>query len=119
MAEHNELGKLGEEMAIDFLRNNGYEILDINWRFQNAELDIICKIDNIIAVVEVKTRTSLEFGLPQEAITPKKIKLLTKALNEYLCVKNIENEARFDIISIHKEAISYVIEHITDAFYHF
>lgn len=119
MAEHNELGKLGEEMAINYLRKNGYEILDINWRFQNAELDIICKIDSVIAVVEVKTRSSLEFGLPQEAITTKKIKLLTKALDQYLCVKNINHEARFDIISILKKGETYVIEHITDAFYHF
>ena len=56
MAEHNELGKLGEELAVDFLIEKGYEILETNWRFQKAEVDIIAQKENILAVVEVKTK---------------------------------------------------------------
>jgi putative endonuclease len=119
MAEHNELGKLGEEMAVDFLRKNGYEIVETNWTFQKAEIDIIAKKENILAIVEVKTRSSLEFGLPQDFVKPKKIQLLVKAVDAYINDKNLDIEVRFDIIAVHKEGKSFVIEHLTDAFYHF
>lgn len=72
MADHNELGKLGEELAVEFLQKEGYEILEANWVFQKAELDIIARKGEILAAVEVKTRSSLEFGLPQEFVKPKK-----------------------------------------------
>ena len=62
MAEHNELGKLGEELAVDFLIEKGYDILETNWTFQKAEVDIIALKENILAVVEVKTRSSVDFG---------------------------------------------------------
>ena len=70
MAEHNELGKLGEELAVDFLQKNGYEILETNWVFQKAEIDIIAQKDNILVAVEVKTRSSIDFGLPQDFVKP-------------------------------------------------
>ena len=119
MAEHNELGKLGEELAVEFLRNDGYEILETNWTFQKAEIDIIAKKETILAVVEVKTRSSLEFGLPQDFVKPKKIELLVKAINEYVVSKDLDFEVRFDIIAVHKEDKSFAIEHLKDAFYHF
>ena len=119
MAEHNELGKLGEELAVEFLRKEGYEILETNWTFQKAEIDIIAQKETILAVVEVKTRSSLEFGLPQDFVKPKKIQLLVKAINEYVVSKNLDIEVRFDIIAVHKEAKSFAIEHLKDAFYHF
>jgi putative endonuclease len=119
MAEHNELGKLGEELAVEFLRKEGYEILETNWTFQKAEIDIIAQKETILAVVEVKTRSSLEFGLPQDFVKPKKIQLLVKAINEYVVSKNLDIEVRFDIIAVHKEDKSFAIEHLKDAFYHF
>jgi putative endonuclease len=119
MAEHNELGKLGEEMAVDFLRQHGYTILETNWIYQKAEIDIIAEKGNKLAIVEVKTRSSIVFGMPQEFVKPKKIQLLVKAVNAYVNIKNIDFEVRFDIISIYKEGINYKIEHIKDAFYHF
>jgi putative endonuclease len=119
MAEHNELGKLGEEMAVEFLRKNGYEIVETNWTFQKAEIDIIAKNGNILAIIEVKTRSSIEFGLPQDFVKPKKIQLLVKAVDAYVTEKNLDIEVRFDIIAVHKEGKSFVIEHLTDAFYHF
>lgn len=119
MAEHNELGKFGEELAVEFLQKNGYAILETNWTFQKAEIDIIAQKDNTVAVVEVKTRSSIEYGLPQDFVKPKKIQLLVKAVNEYIVSNEIDSEVRFDIIAIYKEDKTYKIDHIEDAFYHF
>ena len=119
MAEHNELGKLGEELAVEFLQKNGYAILETNWTFQKAEIDIIAKKGNVLAIVEVKTRSSIDFGLPQDLVKPKKIQLLVKAVNEYVISNDLELEVRFDIIALHKEGKKFIIEHLEDAFYHF
>ena len=119
MAEHNDLGKLGEEMAVEFLQKNGYEILETNWTFQKAEIDIIAKKENTLAIIEVKTRSSLDFGLPQDFVKPKKIQLLVKAVNEYVISNDLDIEVRFDIIAVHKEGKSFAMEHLIDAFYHF
>lgn len=119
MAAHNELGKLGEDLAVEYLEKGGYEILETNWTFEKAEIDIIAIKEEILAVVEVKTRSSLEFGLPQDFVKPKKIQLLVKAVNAYVNRKNLDIEVRFDIIAIHKKGKSFAIEHLTDAFYHF
>ena len=119
MAEHNDLGKLGEALAVEFLQQNGYEILETNWVFQKAEIDIIAQKENVLAIVEVKTRSSIEFGLPQDFVKPKKIQLLVKAVNEYVISKDLDVEVRFDIIAISKEEKDFKIEHIEDAFYHF
>ncbi len=119
MAEHNDLGKLGEELAVEFLQKNGYEILETNWTFQKAEIDIIAQKDNTLAVVEVKTRSSTDFGLPQDFVNPKKIQLLVKAINEYIISNDLDVTVRFDIIAVNKEAKSFKIEHLEDAFYHF
>ena len=119
MADHNDLGKLGEEMAVDFLRKAGYAIRETNWTFQKAEVDIIAQKDNTLAIIEVKTRSSLDFGLPQDFVKPKKIQLLVKAVNEYVITNDLDVEVRFDIIAVHKEGKSFAMEHLVDAFYHF
>lgn len=119
MAQHNELGKLGEELAVDFLQKNGYEILETNWTFQKAEIDIIAQKDTVLSIVEVKTRSSIEFGLPQDFVKPKKIQLLVKAVNEYIISNDLDVAVRFDIIAIYKEEGIYKIDHIEDAFFHF
>lgn len=119
MAEHNELGKLGEEKAVEFLEEAGYEILERNWVFQKAEIDIIARKGVVLAIVEVKTRSSIDFGLPQEFVKPKKIQLLVKAVNEYITINDLDVEVRFDIVAIHKTIHEFVIEHLKSAFYHF
>ena len=119
MAEHNDLGKLGEEMAVAFLKKSGYDILDTNWIFQKAEIDIIAKKENILAIVEVKTRSGIDFGLPQDFVKPKKIQLLVKAVNEYVIANDLDVEVRFDIIAIHKKDSGFLTEHLEDAFFHF
>lgn len=119
MAQHNELGKKGEQLAINFLVKKGYTIRDKNWRFQKAEVDIIAQKKDILAVVEVKTRSSIEFGNPQDFVNPKKIKLLVSAIDEYVISKELDVEVRFDIIAIVKENNNFTVEHLEDAFYHF
>ena len=102
MAQHNELGKKGEQLAIDYLVEKGYTILDKNWRFQKAEIDIIAQKENTLAVVEVKTRSSDYFGNPQDFVNPKKIQLSVSAINEYVISKDLNVDVRFDIIAIIK-----------------
>lgn len=119
MAQHNELGKFGEELSVEFLQKNGYEILETNWTFQKAEIDIIAQKENVLAIVEVKTRSSIEFGLPQDFVKSTKIQLLVKAVNEYVISNDLDVEVRFDIIAIYKEEKQFKIDHIEDAFYHF
>jgi putative endonuclease len=119
MADHNELGKQGEQFAVDFLQNNGYEIFETNWVYQKAEVDIIAKKENILAIVEVKTRSSIAFGLPQDFVKPKKVKLLVKAVDAYIQNNNLDLEVRFDIIAIHKNGTNLSIEHLEDAFHYF
>jgi putative endonuclease len=119
MAEHNELGKQGEEQAVDFLQKNGYEILETNWIFQKAEIDVIARKEDTLAIIEVKTRSSIDFGLPQDFVKPKKIQLLVKAVNEYVIQNQLDVSVRFDIIAIHKNANNFNIDHLEDAFLHF
>ena len=119
MAQHNELGKKGEQLAVDFLLKNGYEIVERNYRFDKAEVDIIAKQKDILAIIEVKTRSSVDFGNPQDFVKPKQIQRLVKAVDEYVTVNDLDVEVRFDIIAIVKEKNNFNIEHLENAFYHF
>jgi putative endonuclease len=119
MAQHNELGKKGEQLAVNYLQENNYKIVERNYRFDKAEVDIIAKKKDILAIIEVKTRSSTEFGNPQDFVKPKQIQRLVKAVDEYVTVNDLDLEIRFDIIAIVKEKNNYTIEHLKDAFYHF
>jgi putative endonuclease len=119
MAQHNELGKKGEQLAVDFLLRNGYEIIERNYRFDKAEVDIIAKQKDVLAIIEVKTRSTIDFGNPQDFVKPKQIQRLVKAVDEYVNVNNLDVEVRFDIVAIVKEGKGFSIEHLKNAFYHF
>ncbi|WP_111682464.1 YraN family protein [Winogradskyella tangerina] len=119
MAQHNELGKKGEQLAIDYLIENKYDILEQNYRFQKAEIDIIAQKREVLAVIEVKTRSSTDFGHPQEFVKPKQIRNLVKVIDEYITANDLDVEVRFDIIAIVKNKDGIKIEHLEDAFYHF
>ena len=119
MAHHNELGKIGEQLATDYLLGKGYKILARNFFYDKAEIDIIAKKEETLVIVEVKTRNSDFFGDPQEFITKNKIKLLVKAANEYVISNDLDVEVRFDVISVLKNTTTELIEHFEDAFYHF
>jgi len=120
MAEHNELGELGEQMAVNILLKKGYKIIERNWRYLKAEIDIIAqKNPKTLVIVEVKTRSNSFIGNPEEFVTAKKIKLLVKAANEYVISRKLDVEVRFDIIAIVKNSKYEKIEHLEDAFYFF
>lgn len=119
MAQHNELGKKGEQLAIDFLIKNGYTIREHNYRFNKAEVDVIASKKDILAIVEVKTRSTNVFGNPEDFVKPKQIQNLVKAVNEYVIENDLDLEVRFDIIAITKSNIGFDIEHLENAFYHF
>ena len=119
MAEHNELGEKGEKLAIDFLLKNDYKILETNYRYIKAEVDIIAQKGETLVVVEVKTRSTDYFGNPQDFVNPKKIKLLLSAIDYYVIEKDLDVEVRFDIIAIIHQKNKTKIEHLEDAFLHF
>ena len=117
MAEHNILGNKGEALAVDFLVENKYEILEKNWRYKRAEVDVIAKKDNWIIIIEVKTRSSATFDSPADSINKTKIKMLTEAAEAYILQNDLDNEVRFDVISIIKQKKNHSIQHIESAFY--
>jgi len=119
MAEHNELGKKGEQLAVDYLVQHNYKIIARNYRFLKAEVDIIVQKEDILAAVEVKTRSTSDFGNPQDFINPKKIKLLVSAMDNFVVENDLDVEVRFDIIAIVKQKNAFQIEHLKDAFLHF
>ncbi|WP_459210504.1 YraN family protein [Aquimarina rhabdastrellae] len=119
MALHNDLGKEGEKLAKDFLIKKGYEILEQNYRYQKAEVDIIAKYRETLIVIEVKTRSTIDYGDPQDFVKPKQIQQLVKAIDYYIEERDLDIEVRFDIIAIIKNKKGIQIEHLEDAFYHF
>ncbi len=119
MAQHNELGNKGEQLAVDYILQQGYAIVERNYRFDKAEVDIIAKKEDILAIIEVKTRSTSDFGNPQDFVKPKQIQRLVKAVDEYVNVNDLDVEVRFDIIAITKEGKGFNIEHLENAFYHF
>ena len=116
MAAHNDFGKQGEELAVQYLIGKGYEILERNWRNIHKEIDIIAKDGECLVIVEVKTRQTDEYGDPDIAVTRKKQRMLITAANAYISKYNMDVETRFDIISIIFKDGEPVIEHIEDAF---
>ena len=119
MAQHNDLGKWGEEQAATFLERKGYTICDRDWRAGHRDLDIIALNEDqtILVIVEVKTRTSAELNEPEEAVNKKQIRNIGNAANLYLKQFNVEYDVRFDIVSVTGTSDSNAkIEHIIDAF---
>ncbi|GGE54557.1 putative endonuclease [Pedobacter psychrotolerans] len=118
MAVHNNLGKQGETIAKDYLEANGYEILDENWTHGKAEIDLIAYKNRIMVFVEVKTRTSVAFGQPEDFVHKAKQKQMELASAAYIEMMNHQNDIRFDIIAITftKNNI-YTLNHIEDAFW--
>ncbi len=105
MSKHHPrtvIAKIGESAAAEYLKAHGYQILAQNYRFRRGEIDLIVKQGDRIVFVEVKTRRSLKFGLPQYAVTLKKQRQISKIALAYLQKKNLMNApCRFDVIAIH------------------
>lgn len=116
MADHNDFGKLGEELAVNYLVGKGYQILERNWHNIHKEIDIVAKDGKFLVIVEVKARQTDEYGAPDIAVTKKKQQMLIAAANAYIFKKRLDVETRFDIISIVFKDGEPFIEHIEDAF---
>ena len=119
MAEHNELGKWGEELAAKYLEQKGYVIRDRDWRQGKLDLDIGAGAgDGETGVfVEGKARKTNAFGQPEQAVDAKKIKRLARAADSYVKSLGVSAPLRFDIVSIiGDQEEAQTIEHIVDAF---
>ena len=119
MGKHNEFGKLGEEKAVTFLLEKGYSILYRNYRYLKAEIDIIAEKENILVIVEVKSRSSDHLQNIAETVNKKKMSLLVMAADYYVTENELDMEVRFDIITLLKRGNNFHLEHIEDAFYYF
>lgn len=116
MAEHNELGKWGEEIAARYLADHGYYIKARDWRIGKRDLDIVAIRNDMLIIVEVKTRSNNDFGDPEDAITPKKIRSLRIATCAYVKMYAIDLPIQFDVFAITGTSNNYTINHIQDAF---
>jgi putative endonuclease len=116
MAEHNILGKKGEDIAVRYLEEHGYSIIDRNWRSGHFELDIVAEKDGTMASIEVKTRRNDVYMKPVEAVSRAKIRRIVMATDAYIRRYCINMPVRFDIISITAEGAGFRVEHYQDAF---
>lgn len=114
---HLITGKQGEDAAEQYLQQQGYRILEKNWRFEKAEIDLIASLDKLLVFVEVKTRNNENFGYPEDAVKPKKQALIAKAADAYIEQNHYQGDVRFDIVSVIKNDHSEKIYHISDAFF--
>ena len=107
-------GKIGEKKAGEFLKKKGYKILETNYKTHVGEIDIIAQDGEYTVFVEVKTRSSNEYGAPSEAVNGKKREKYKKVASEYLIkTKNTESAARFDVIEIENGEINHIIDAFT------
>jgi putative endonuclease len=100
MAQHNDTGNKAEEMAAQFLSKKGYKILDKNYVFGKGEIDIIAEKDNWLVFIEVRARTEVVYGFPEQTISKAKARLIMKTAESYIYQKDWRGKIRFDIIAI-------------------
>jgi putative endonuclease len=118
MAKHSKIGVKGEQIAEAFLLNKGYSVLHKNWRSGHKEIDIIAYKDNILTIVEIKTRTNYNVSFPEESVTRRKQQHLKIAANDFLAANSDYKNMRFDIISILMDGDeAKEIVHFEEAFY--
>lgn len=100
MASHNELGRYGEELGKAYLIERGFDIIHFNWKYSYYEIDIIASKENILHFIEVKTRRSHRFGMPEESVDKKKLQKLMEAAEEYLYHNPCWKHVQYDILAI-------------------
>ncbi len=111
------IGKKGENLAAQFLEENAYEILKRNYRFKKSEVDIICRKNDLLVFVEVKTRSSFKYGTPEVFVSLNQQKAIIRAAEEFMIETSWQEDLRFDIISVFLKGEEAEIEHLKDAFY--
>ena len=100
MASHNNLGKYGEELARLYLQERTFIVLHCNWKHSYYEIDIIASKENVLHFIEVKTRRSSHFGMPEESVDTKKLEKLMNAAEEYLYLHPEWKQVQYDVLSI-------------------
>jgi putative endonuclease len=100
MQDYIVTGKKGEDLAAEYIRKLGFNILERNWRYRRSEIDLIACEENVLHFIEVKTRTSLMFGYPEEGVSKKKIKALLRGGSAYLAGNPCWKQIQYDIVSI-------------------
>ncbi|MDE0041346.1 MAG: YraN family protein [Candidatus Poribacteria bacterium] len=119
MSQSKEIARIGERLAAEYLKEQGYQILEHNYRLRTGEIDLIAKEDERIVFVEVKTRRTLKFGVPQAAVTLTKQKQISKLALSYLQTHDmLDVPCRFDVVAIFLSSKSTPakLEHIQNAF---
>ncbi|MCX2718831.1 YraN family protein [Lentiprolixibacter aurantiacus] len=119
MGDSYLLGKRGEDAAAKFLQEIGYEIIGRNYRYMKAEIDLIARKGDTLAIVEVKTRTGTPLEKVLDAIHRRKIERLLQAADHFIVSNQLQVNARFDIIWITRDRKGFKLDHIENAFYHF
>jgi len=114
MSDKIKIGKAGENLAADFMLSKGWEIVARNFRYGKAEIDIIAKKDDWLLFIEVKTRSSSDFGEPEAFVDNKKIFQIYYAAEEYIFSRDWKGHVRFDVISV-KIGSEPEIVHFEDA----
>lgn len=118
MAEHNELGHLGEKLAKDYLVAKGYQIVEQNWVCGHKEIDIIALDGKELVIVEVRTRRVMCLVEPEETVDKYKQRFLIWAAEAYIERNNLDVDVRFDIVAIVIDKNNeHRIDHIENAFY--
>ena len=119
MENKNLLGRLGEENAARYLKQRGYAIIARNYRHLKAEIDLIARKGDTLAIVEVKTRTGNSLQSVMDAVNRNKRNRLIKAADHFIVSHELEVDARFDIIWVTRDKEKLRLEHIKNAFYAF
>ncbi|PJJ48621.1 YraN family protein [Hymenobacter chitinivorans] len=114
----HELGQAGETAASAFLTGLGYTVLRQGYRYRRAEVDLIAQHGAALLVfVEVKTRSSTQYGFPEEFVTERKRQLFRLAAEQFQLETNWQGDIRFDIVALTPSSTGFRIEHFEDAFY--
>ena len=102
-------GKLGEDLAVKYLKKKGYEIVKRNYTNAYGEIDIIAAHDGFLIFVEVKTRTTLDYGRPAEAVNAHKMRKLSQVASGYIQYKGLyDYPARFDVIEVYEGEVNHI-----------
>ncbi len=117
MTSKKQTGQDGERKAADYLISKGYTILERNYRYKRAEIDLIVEKEGWLIFVEVKTRTSSYFGYPEEFVDKPQQSMIFDAADQYMYEQNWEGNVRYDIVSILGTGDECEILHFEDAFY--
>jgi len=118
MAQHNELGSQSEFLASEWLQSKGYELVEANYRFKHAEIDLIMKNKGILVFVEVKFRSGTGYGYAEEFVDYKKRQLIIRAADNFIYERDWHKDIRFDIVGVYKDQYgNMAFKHFPDAFY--